>query len=133
MDETEVFMIETEIIKHDYDTFKKNEDLLYSELDSNRFFEILENVYGYDYKTISKFIDGCSYNFNERHEFNIALRSLRKTYNISMVEAILYLEDSITMSNILKFIDDETEWVLKDELSNKYGIKENNKLFDILY
>jgi hypothetical protein len=49
------------------------------------------------------------------------------------MDSILYLEDTITLSNILKFIDDETEWMLKEELSAKYCIDVDVKtIFDFM-
>jgi hypothetical protein len=54
-------------------------------------------------------------------------------YNIDIMDSILYLEDTITLSNILKFIDDETEWMLKEELSAKYCIDVDVKtIFDFM-
>jgi len=49
------------------------------------------------------------------------------------VESILFLEDTIMLGNILKFVDDETEWMLKEELSERYGIDANVKtIFEIM-
>lgn len=134
MKEMDNFMIETELIKNDCRAFERNEDFLHLDIDSSNFYHILEHEYGYDYKTISRYIEGGVYSLNEQHEFNIVLRKMGRKHNISITECILFLEDSILLSNILKFIDDETEWVLKDELAKKYNInKKNNKLFELLY
>ena len=128
------FMIETEIIKNDCNEFKKNEDSLHLDLDSDRFYLILERDYGYNYKTISRYIEGGVYSLNEQHEFNIVLRKLKREHNIDIKDSILYLEDSILMGHILKFIDDETEWALKDELAKMYNIDKNkNNIFELLY
>ena len=134
MYEMDNFMIETELIKNDCKEFERNEDALHLELDSGRFYQILERDYGYDYKTISRYIEGGVYSVNEQHEFNIVLRRLKREHNIDITDSILFLEDTILMSHILKFIDDETEWALKDELANRYNIsKKSNKLFELLY
>jgi len=134
MSEMDNFMIETELIKNDCKEFKKNEDNLHLEIDSASFYQILEDDYGYDYKTISRYIEGGVYSLNEQHEFNIVLRKLKRDHNIEITDSILFLEDSILMNNILKFIDDETEWTLKDELAKKYNInKKNNNIFELLY
>ena len=134
MYEMDNYMIENELIKHDCNEFKRNEDSLHLELDSNSFFKLLETEYGYDYKTISKFIEGGVYTINEQQEFNIILRKIKTDHNIDITESILFLEDTILMGPILKFIDDETEWLLKDELSKRYNIdKKNNSIFNILY
>ena len=127
-------MIETELIKNDCNAFKRNEDTLHLELDSDMFFRILEEDYGYDYKTISRFIEGGVFSLNEQHEFNIVIRKLKRERNIDITDSILFLEDSILLNHILKFIDDETQWVLKDELAKKYNIdKKNNNIFNLLY
>lgn len=129
----EPIIIETELIKNEYEEFKRTEDTLHYELDSGRFFNIMENVFGFDYKTISRFIQGSTYTINEQHTFNIALRQLKRKYNIDISDSILYMEDTISLSSILKFIDDETEWILKDELSKKSHIdnEELNFYLDI--
>lgn len=134
MYEMDNFMIETELIKNDCKEFERNEDALHLELDSGRFYHILERDYGYDYKTISRYIEGGVYSVNEQHEFNIVLRRLKREHNIDITDSILFLEDTILMTHILKFIDDETEWTLKDELASRYKIsKKSNKLFELLY
>jgi len=134
MDEKDNFMIETELIKTDCEEFKKNENLQHLEIDKCRFYHILYDSYGYDYNTISKYIEGGIFSINEQHEFNIVLRKLKRDHNIDVIDSILFLEDSILLNNILKFIDDETEWLLKDELAIKYNInKKNNKIFKFLY
>ena len=134
MEDTDNHMIETELIKTDCKEFMKNESMLHSEIDSCSFYHILYTEYGYDYTTISKYIEGGIFSINEQHEFNIVLRKLKRDHNIDIVDSILFLENSILLSHILKFIDDETEWLLKDELSTKYNIsKKNNKIFKFLY
>lgn len=134
MEDMSDYMIETELIKNEYDEFKRNEDSLHRELDSDRFYAILESNYGYDYKTVSRLIEGGNYAINEQHEFNITLRRMKREHDIDISDSILFLEETILMNHILKFIDEETEWVLKDELSSKYNIDVSpNKLFEILY
>ena len=129
----DINMIETELIKNDYNSFKRNEELLHTELDSDNFFKILKDDHGFDYKSISRFIEGGVYSFNEQHDFNIVLRKLKRDNNIKITDSILFLEDCMLLTHILKFIDEETEWVLKNELSEQYKLDRNNKLFDILY
>lgn len=125
-----ITIIETELIKNEYEEFKRTEENLHKELDSARFFNIMETEFGIDYKSISRFIQGCSYTINDQHNFNIALRQLKKNYNIDISDSILYMEDTITLNSILKFIDDETEWILKDELSKKSHI-DTDDMYDI--
>ena len=128
----EPILIETELIKNEYAEFKRTEDNLHTELDSGRFFHIIEADFGFDYRTISRFIQGCSYTINERHNFNIALRQLKKNYNIDISDSILFMEETISLGNILKFIDDETDWILKDEMAKKHHIDDDiHNLFEI--
>ena len=125
--------VETELIKNEYNSFKKNEENIHNELDSDRFFDILKNQYGFEYKDISRFIEGGVYTYNEQHDFNIVLRKLKKNNGIKIYESILFLEDCMLLPHILKFIDDETEWLLKLELAKQFKIETKNKIFDILY
>lgn len=127
------FMIENEIVKNECREFEKIEDNLHKELDSDRFFHLLEHEYGYDFKTISKYIEGGIYSFNEQHDFNIVLRKLKREHGISIAESIIFLEETIMMNQILRFIDDETEWILRDEMEENYSIsKKKNNIFSIM-
>jgi hypothetical protein len=132
--EIEPILIETELIKNECEEFKRTEDTLHRELDSSRFFHIMETEFEFDYKTISRFIQGGVYTINEQHNFNIALRQLKRLYNIDISDSILFMEDTIYLSNILKFIDDETEWILTDELAKKFKIEDDiHNLYEICY
>ena len=118
------------ILKREYNEFKKIEDDMATELDTNRFFQIIEENFGYSYERISKLIQGGSYNFHEQHELNIVIRKLKTEYGIDIEDTILFLEEeNITLSRIMKFIDDETEWELKEEMAHKYNI--NKKISNI--
>jgi len=124
-------MIENEIRKNEIHNFEINENNLNNEIDSHKFFSILETQYGYSYTTISKYIDGCVYTFHEQQQFNITIRNMKDDYGVLISDTILFLEETMTLQAILKFIDDETKACLKNELSEKYFIKiEKNKLFD---
>ncbi len=134
MREMDSFMVETELIKNDCEEFKKNESKLHLDLDSDKFFQIMKRDYGYEYNTISRFLEGGKYTPNEQQEFNIILRRMKRDHKIDIADSIMFLEDSILLSHILKFIDGETEWVLKEELMSRCNIgKSTNKLFEFLY
>jgi len=125
--------IEVELFKNDFNEFRKTEDSLYNQMDSDRFFALCTK-YGYTYNKISRLIDGRNFTIREQQEFNIVLRKLKRVYNIQISESIVFLEEQISLNNILKFIDDETNWVLKEELAEKYFLKDDkNIIFDILY
>jgi len=111
------------ILKREYDDFKKIENEMARELDTNTFFELLDDVFGYSYEDLSKYIQGGIYTFNEQQDVNIIFRMLKSDYNIPIYDAILFLEEeNIMMSRIIKFIDTETEAILQEELSKKYNI-----------
>jgi len=126
--------IEFELNKKENEEFRKIEDNLHRELDSDKFFELMENKFGYDYKIITKYILGGSYTYNEQHEFNIALRKMKKLYNVDISDAILFLEETMALNSILRVIDGETEYLLKDEMSEKYYISSGtNNIFEIMF
>jgi len=111
------------ILKREYDDFKKIENEMARELDTNTFFELLDDVFGYSYEDLSKYIQGGIYTFNEQQDINIIFRMLKSDYNIPIYDTILFLEEeNIMMSRIIKFIDTETEAILQEELSKKYNI-----------
>ena len=122
----DIIHIETMVIKHDHELFKENENILSYDIDRRRFYNILDDVFGYTYQDISRMIDGGVYTPTERQQFNIAIRELKQYYNIDIKDTIIYIEDSIPMDHILKFIDDETEWSLKNELISSNYIKDNS-------
>ena len=103
MSEMDNHMVETELIKNEYNEFKKNEDKLHLELDSDRFFHILEHDFEYDYQTISRYIEGGVFSFNEQHDFNIVLRKLKREYGVDIMDSILFLEESILLNHIVKY------------------------------
>ena len=120
------------LIKKEYDEFQKTEETWNNEIDSRAFFDILEKN-GFDYKRISRLIDGGVYTFAEQHEFNIVLRRIKRNSKIKLIDSVLFLEDTIALQKILRFIDGETEWDLRDELAEKYNISKNiSNIFDIL-
>ncbi|RKY69502.1 MAG: hypothetical protein DRQ24_10710 [Candidatus Latescibacterota bacterium] len=115
------------ILKREYDDFKQIENEMAKKLDTNTFFDILSDVFGYDYEYISKLIQGGLHTFYEQQELNIIFRMLKSDYNIPIYETLLFLEEeNIMMSRLIKFIDDETEFELKQELSAKYNIDMGN-------
>ena len=125
---------DVDISPQESEEFFRNERQLNKELDSNTFFNIIDDMYGIDYKKISRLIDGEVFTFNERHSFNVALRKIKKNYGIDLGDMILYLEETINLNKILKFLDEETHWVLKQELAYKNNIDINNKnIYDIIY
>ena len=91
-----------------------------------------------DYTSIVIQWNESIYEENAFGEENVAVQMLSATklilpYNIDVSDSVLFLENTMTLGNILKFIDDETQWILKEELSFKYGIDIDIKnIFDIM-
>jgi hypothetical protein len=127
-------IIEIELNKKENEVFRKIEDDLHEEIDSAKFFYLMDEKFGYNYKLITKFILGGIYTYNEQHEFNIALRKMKKIYDVEIMDSVLYLEKTMAIKNILSVIDGETEYLLKEELSSKYFISSgSNNIFDIMF
>ena len=113
--------VENQIRQNEYNLFKVNEQILHTGLDSKMFYDIMSDRYGYNYKTISRFIEGGVFTFHEQHNFNTALRTIREC-GISIHQCVLFLEESFDMQNIIKFIDEYTKEELKKELNMKYHL-----------
>ena len=126
--------VETEIIKNEYATFKRNEEMLHQDIDVDTFFSIIADL-GYDYKTISSFMEGGIYESNEQQEFNIALRNMKYYFGIDISDSILYIEETIPLQNILRFIDEGTRSVLTEEMEEKYSMSsdKDTKVMKFLY
>lgn len=110
------------LIKNDFNEFRKIEDELFKTIDSSNFYDTMRSEFGYSYEDISRYIHAGIFTQYEQQKFNIALRTLKKLYGIYISDAIIYMEETMNLSNILKFMDDETVWVLKSELSKKFNI-----------
>lgn len=122
-----------EVIKIDINSFIKKQDEMYNNIDKKNFFKILENDFGYTVDMLIKIIDGGVYEVNEQQYLNIVFRSLNENYGIKMIDVILFLEDILLTNRIMKFIDEETEWILKKELNDKYKIiKKKNNIHKII-
>lgn len=126
--------IMVELEKNDIEKFRVNEELIHKQMDCSRFYELMDFQYGINFGTISRYIHGGQYSPLEQQNFNIALREMKYTFGFTVTDAILFLEERFPLNKIKKFIDSETEWVLKFELSEKYSIDmEDNNLFNFMY
>jgi hypothetical protein len=70
----------------------------------------------------------------EQSSFNQLLRRTKKEMNITILDSVLYLEDSLNkFKKIIAYLDNDTKEILKKELAKKYRIKiESNNLYKIL-
>ena len=121
------------LLRREYDEYKKIENDMAKNIDNDRFFVILEKSFGYNYEYMSRIIQGGVYSFHEQHDLNIAIRKLKSDFGIPISDTILFLEEeNIMLTRIMKFIDDETEWELAEELATKYNInKKSSNINDI--
>jgi len=102
---------------------KVNEQELINEIQKNEFFNWMSKN-GYSFEDIKDILDGKRVSAGEQSRFNMTLRRAKKEINISLTEAIVFLEESfVKFKKILTLLDGETRFELKNELSSNYKIK----------
>jgi len=107
--------------------------------------EIIDDIYrkeffdwmaanGFDHNTLRRLFESKRISASEQIRFNNALRNVKEDIFVNIYESILYLDESfIKIKKILSFLDDDTKYVLKTELSKKYKIQlDKNELWKIL-
>jgi len=112
---------------------KSNEQEIFNEITKTKFFKWMEEK-GYNYIKIKDILDGKKIASQEQSDFNQIIKKNKLENNISITEAILFLEENfVRFSKILLIIDDEVKFELKKELAEKYKIKiDENLLHQIL-
>lgn len=111
---------------------KKNEDMIVNNIEKGYFFKILNN-YGFLYDDLRVIFESEEYTNSTRETLNIILRTMKDSHSINLYSSVLFLEEFTTVKKILLFMDSESEWVIKTELSKKYNIEiETNDLFELL-
>ena len=112
---------------------KSNEQEIFNEITKTKFFKWMEEK-GYNYIKIKDILDGKKIDSQEQSDFNQIIKKNKLENNISITEAILFLEENfVRFSKILLIIDDEVKFELKKELAEKYKIKiDENLLHQIL-
>lgn len=102
---------------------KTNEQELIDEIQKNEFFNWMEN-HGYSFEEIKEILDGKKVSAGEQSRFNTTLRKAKKDINVSLTEAIVFLEESfVKFKKIINLLDGETRFELKKELSENFKIK----------
>ena len=112
---------------------KTNEQELIDEIQKSEFFNWMEKN-GYTFLYIKEILDSKKISAVEQSQFNLTLRKVKKEINISLTEAIVFLEESFAkFKKILLLLDGETKFELKKELSENFKIKlDKNNLSQIL-
>ena len=97
------------------------------------FLVILERN-GYSEDDLKKFFQEKQISSIAQNQFNYTLRRINKQCGISLIDMVIFLENSINkLKKILLTLDEETTHILKKELSDKYKIKiTKNTLFELL-
>jgi len=120
------------ILAKEYDSFKKNEEIVAKSIDNSDFFGIMEE-YGFPYSRISRIVDGGVYSFDEQQEFNLTLQSIHKDRGISIIDCIVFIEDSIVLTKIMRVLDGDTKYMLKIALGEKFNINvPKSNIYDII-
>jgi len=102
---------------------KTNEQEIIDEIQKNEFFNWMYKN-GYTFENIKEILDGKKVSAEEQSRFNMTLRRAKEETNISLTEAIVFIEESfVKFKKILTLLDGETRFELKKELSSNYKIK----------
>jgi hypothetical protein len=89
---------------------------------------------GFSFLYLQQLLEMNKVSSNEQLKINYVLRKLKKEFNIELCESIIYLEQIFTtFKKIIILLDDQSKSILKEELINKYKIKEEeNNLMDLI-
>jgi hypothetical protein len=113
--------IEYEKISLEYLINDSSENNYLDMIDRKKFYEILQEKYKYDYLT---FFNSKTVSSIEKENFNSLLKKLKKNHDINIVESLLYFEhDFLDMLTLISFLDDDTKYMVKDELSKNHHKK----------
>lgn len=110
----------------------KYDDIIINKINNDLILKILK-LNGISYENLITIFDGNVYTVSVQNKLNSILRNIKYEYNILLYEMILYFENFTDIRKILKFLDDENKWIIKNEMSKKYRIElETTILSDIL-
>jgi hypothetical protein len=112
---------------------RSEENEIIDEINRNEFFKLMSE-HGFDHNTLRRLFENKRISANEQINFNNALRMAKQKIFINIYESIIYLDECfIKIKKILSFLDGDTKYILKKELSDKYKIQLNkNELWKIL-
>ncbi len=121
-----------DVVSKEVVNITKNEEAIIDDIEKNNFYKIL-NTYRFPRKDLEVIFQSEIYTNNIQEELNIVLRKLKKEHGISITDSVLFLDEFTKVKKILIFLDGESKFILKNELSEKHGIEiETNDLYKIL-
>ena len=120
------------VSKEEILSVSKSEETMINNIQKTKFFELLEK-YNFTYAKLQVIFESEIYTNETQNNLNIILRRIKKTHGINMSDAVVFLEEFTRIKKILYFLDGESKWIIKNELSEKYNIEiETNELYKML-
>jgi len=102
---------------------KEHESLIFNDINKKDFFNWMD-LCGFNCERICEVFDSKRISGYEQNEFNTALRNAKIELNIDLIDSILYLEEyAIKFRKIISMLDNQTTYMLKKELSEKFRIE----------
>jgi len=113
-------------------SISKSEENIIDNIQKTKFFELLDK-YEFTYEKLQVIFESEMYTNDTQNNLNIILRKIKKLHGMNMSDSVIFLEDFTRIKKILYFLDGESKWIIKNELSEKYNIEiETNELYKML-
>jgi len=109
-------MISTEALSID-----KSEENIIDNIQKKNFFKILKEC-GYTYERLKVIFESEIYTNETQNDLNITLRKIKKSHGIHLSDSVVFLEDFTRIKKILYFLDGDSKYIIKTELSERYNI-----------
>lgn len=103
------------------------------EISKAEFFEEMKTE-NFSIDRLRDFFDSKKISGVEQQKFNKALQNIKNKKRINISDGILYMEEYFTrIKKIVSLLDDNTKFIVKQELSEKYKINiDKNNLSEIM-
>lgn len=106
----------------------KPEDILIEKIQKEIFWDILE-THGFDYEKLKVIFESEIYTNETQNNLNLLLREMKTTDGILLSDSVIFLEEFTRIKKILVFLDGESKYMIKTELSDRHNIEiETNNL-----
>lgn len=121
-----------DMISKDALSIFKSEETIIDNIQRKKFFDVLKEC-GYTYERLKVIFESEMYTNETQNDLNITLRKIKKSHGLHLSDSVVFLEEFTRIKKILYFLDGESKWIIKNELSDKYNIEfETNELFKML-
>lgn len=112
---------------------RNNENDIVDEMLRSKFFNWLKER-GFSHERLDCLFDSRRIPSVEQSSFNVAIRKAHDELNINIIDQIVFLEECfVKFKKILSVLDDESRYLLKITLSEKYKIEiDRTNLEDLL-